>query len=71
MLEAHLATIRPGDETLELLVTVAERDSVDPLPPEARRTIATRLIRRLGLEPADPPGDIGRVDPFAVAGIGR
>jgi acetoin utilization protein AcuC len=67
MIEAHLATLRPGDETVEWLTTVAERDVIDPLPGETRRAIAERLTFRLGLTMTAVPEAIGRVDPFAAA----
>ena len=47
MIAGHRATLRPGDETIEMLATVAERDVIDPLPGGTRREIALRLI--------DPP----------------
>jgi acetoin utilization protein AcuC len=71
LIDAHRSTLRPGDESIELHVTVAERDVIDPLPGETRREVARGLARRFGLSTVDPPPDVGRVDPLALSAVGR
>jgi acetoin utilization protein AcuC len=52
-------------------VTLAERDVVEPLPVATRAAIARRLLGGIGLELADPPAAVVRVDPRAIAGRRR
>jgi len=61
---------RVGGE-IEALVTVAERDPVEPLDHALRTSIARRLLERVGfaVEPAAAP--LIRVDPHALRGIRR
>jgi hypothetical protein len=56
---------------LEALVTVAERDWVDPDPPEIRRQLARRLLEAAGCRIVTPPPSFASIDPVAVAGRRR
>jgi acetoin utilization deacetylase AcuC-like enzyme/ribosomal protein S18 acetylase RimI-like enzyme len=56
---------------LEALVTVAERDWVDPDPPEIRRQLARRLLEAAGCRIVTPPPSLASIDPVAVAGRRR
>ncbi len=68
---ALLRAIADGREPgvpLEALITVAERDVVEPLDALVRRDIAIQLLRGAGFALHQPPPDVARVDPWAVAG---
>jgi hypothetical protein len=47
-------------------VTLAERDPVDPLPREARISIARRLFERAGLEISAADNAVRAIDPSAI-----
>ena len=66
LLQARLETMRPGEDGISAVVTVAERDAVDPLPAEVRRAVAIRLLEGAGFEVAPASGTVGRVDPGAI-----
>jgi GNAT superfamily N-acetyltransferase len=68
LLEAHLAGQRPGDNETEALITVAERDPVEPLDAGVRASIARKLLERSGFRPSSLPPEIAAIDPYAVAG---
>jgi ribosomal protein S18 acetylase RimI-like enzyme len=63
-----LADGREPGVPLEALITVAERDVVEPLDARIRRDIASQLLRGAGFALHQPPPDVARVDPWAVAG---
>jgi acetoin utilization protein AcuC len=63
MLEEHLATLRPGDEVVEARLSVGERDPVDPLPAELRRSIAASLLEGAGFVAGPPDRVLERLDP--------
>lgn len=68
---ALLRSVVDGTEPgvpLEALVTVAERDVVEPLDPRVRRDVARRLLERAGFAAQPVPPEVARVDPWAVAG---
>ncbi len=48
------------------VVTLAERDPIDPLPREARASIARRLFQRAGLEIAAADNVVRAIDPSAI-----
>lgn len=52
---------------LEALLTVAERDVVEPLDARVRRDIAQRLLAGAGFDLRQPTPEVGRVDPWAVS----
>jgi hypothetical protein len=58
--------MRPGENTVVAAVTVAERDPVEPLAVDVRRTVAMRLLEGAGFEVAPASGTVGRVDPSAI-----
>jgi ribosomal protein S18 acetylase RimI-like enzyme len=60
LLEAHAAS---GSFAV---VTLAERDPVDPLPREARISIARRLFERAGLEISAADNAVRAIDPSAI-----
>jgi acetoin utilization protein AcuC len=68
LLEALAAQVR-GE--LSAVVTLAERDSVEPLDRQLRATIARKLLERGGFEVKPAQGDIGRLDPVAFEAIRR
>jgi GNAT superfamily N-acetyltransferase len=65
------ALVAQVDGVIEALVTVAERDPVEPLDHALRSSIAHRLLERagFGMEPAAAP--LTRVDPHALRAIRR
>ena len=67
LLEAHVATLRPGDERLHVEITVGERDPVDPLPVAIRRGVARRLLSSAGWAEVPVAPELRAVDPFALA----
>ncbi len=66
MLEAHVASFRPGDESLSATITVAERDPIEPLDHALRASIARRLFEGAGFEVRPASGRIRGVDPLAL-----
>ena len=66
MLEAHVASFRPGDEPLSATVTVAERDPIEPLDHALRASIARRLFEGAGFEVRPASGRLRGVDPLAL-----
>jgi GNAT superfamily N-acetyltransferase len=68
LLATRLEWTRPGDIEHEALVTVAERDPIEPLDVGARMGIARRLLTGAGFDIGSPGGDIGAADPVAIRG---
>jgi acetoin utilization protein AcuC len=66
MLEAHVASFRPGDESLSATITVAERDPIDPLDHALRASIARGLFEGAGFEVRPASGRVRGVDPLAL-----
>jgi acetoin utilization protein AcuC len=62
----ELASRLAGD--LEAVVTVAERDAVDPLDHRVRVDIGRRLLARAGFEVGTVAADFARVDRLAIVG---
>jgi ribosomal protein S18 acetylase RimI-like enzyme len=56
---------------IEALVTVAERDPVEPLDHALRASIARRLFERAGFTIEAAPSPLARVDPHALRAIRR
>jgi acetoin utilization protein AcuC len=57
------------DGPLSAVVTLAERDPVEPLDREVRSDMARKLLERAGFEAKRAQGDVGRLDPGAIEGI--
>jgi acetoin utilization protein AcuC len=66
LLEALVADV-PGE--LSAVVTVAERDPVEPLDRRLRATIARKVLERGGFEVKPAQGGVGRLDPGAIEAI--
>jgi GNAT superfamily N-acetyltransferase len=66
LLAKRLEWTRPGDVDHEALITVAERDPIDPFDVSARAAIARRLLTGAGFDVASPGGAIGAADPTAL-----
>jgi ribosomal protein S18 acetylase RimI-like enzyme len=66
MLEAHVNSFRPGDESLSANITVAERDPFGPLDHALRASIARRLLEGAGFEVRPASGRVRGVDPLAI-----
>lgn len=66
LLRSVVDGMEPG-VPLEALMTVAERDVVEPLDPRVRRDVARRLLERAGFTLRTVPPEVARVDPWAVA----
>lgn len=66
LLAARVEWTRPGDVDHEALVTVAERDPVEPLDVGTRNAIARRLLTGAGFDVAPAGGAIGAGDPTAL-----
>ena len=66
MLQAHVASFRPGDERLSATITVAERDPIEPLDHALRASIARRLFEGAGFEVRPASGRVRGVDPLAL-----
>jgi acetoin utilization protein AcuC len=66
LLRAHVDAMRPGENAVVAAVTVAERDPVEPIAADVRRTVTTRLLQGAGFEVAPAGGTVGRVDPSAI-----
>jgi hypothetical protein len=56
---------------LSAVVTLAERDPVEPLDRRTRTEIARGLLERAGFEVKHAQGDVGRLDPGAIEAIRR
>ncbi|HET7026052.1 MAG TPA: acetoin utilization AcuC family protein [Candidatus Limnocylindrales bacterium] len=54
---------------LRALVTVAERDPIEPLARDRRAKIARRLLESAGFRVNPAPGGIGRADPDALEAV--
>lgn len=67
LLQAHVETLRSGDERLHAEITMAERDPVDPLPVDIRRDIARRLLSSAGWSETPVAPGLRAVDPSALA----
>ncbi len=67
LLAAHRAALDPADGRLEAIITVGERDAVEPSPLEERRRIAAGLMARAGLSARPTPAALLRVDRGALA----
>ena len=68
LLATRLESTRPGDVDHEALITVGERDPLDPLDVATRVGIARRLLTGVGFALASPGGAIGAADPTAIRG---
>ncbi|TMC63093.1 MAG: GNAT family N-acetyltransferase [Chloroflexi bacterium] len=68
LLEALAAEV-PGE--LSAVVTLAERDPLEPLDRKLRAELARKLLERAGFEVKRAEGDIGRLDPGAIEAIRR
>ncbi len=66
LLAAHLDGLRPGDNDLEALVTVAERDPFEPLSRDVRAVLARRLFVGVGFDVGRAADPVGRIDPDAI-----
>jgi acetoin utilization protein AcuC len=66
ILAKRLECTRPGDVDHEALVTVAERDPIEPLDVGVRVAVARRLLTGAGFDVASPGGAIGAADPTAL-----
>ncbi len=67
LLASHVESLRPGDEALVAVTTVAERDPVDPLPVGTRTAIAGRLATGVGMVPLPVDRPIQDADATAFA----
>jgi GNAT superfamily N-acetyltransferase len=56
---------------LSAVVTLAERDPVEPLDRGLRAQIAHKLFERAGFDVRDAQGDVGRLDPDGIEAIRR
>jgi acetoin utilization protein AcuC len=66
LLATRLEWTRPGDVDHEAMITVAERDPIQPLEVALRVAIARRLLAGAGYDVASPGGAIGAADPTAL-----
>jgi len=66
LLETRLEWARPGTVDHEALVTVAERDPLEPLDVATRVTIARRLLAGAGYHVTPAGGSIGAADATAL-----
>jgi GNAT superfamily N-acetyltransferase len=71
LLAKRLEWTRPGDTDHEVLITVAERDPVEPLDIAVRVAIARRLLSGAGFDVGSPGGAIGAADPTALRATRR
>jgi hypothetical protein len=60
------ALVAQVDGEIEAIVTVAERDPVEPLDHGLRASIASRLLERAGFTVEPAPSPLSRVDRHAV-----
>jgi acetoin utilization protein AcuC len=68
LLETHLAAL-PDGGPLRALVTVAERDPVEPLDRLLRAGVARRLLERSGFEVHAAAGELGQADAMALEAV--
>lgn len=68
LLRRHVESAGTPGESWEALVTVGERDPVDPLPRSTRAGIARRLLEGSGFRVERPAGLVGSADPAALIG---
>jgi acetoin utilization protein AcuC len=66
LLATRLEWTRPGDVDHEALITVAERDPIEPLDVTTRVAIARRLLSGAGYTTAPAGGWVGSADPTAI-----
>ena len=66
LLATRLEWTRPGDVDHEAMITVAERDPIEPLDVAVRVAIARRLLAGAGYQVASPGGAIGAADQTAL-----
>jgi acetoin utilization protein AcuC len=66
MLQAHVASFRPGDGPFAATETVAERDPIEPLDRALRASIARRLFESAGFDVRPASGRLRGVDPLAI-----
>jgi acetoin utilization protein AcuC len=66
LLAKRIEWTRPGDVDHEALITVAERDPIEPLDVGTRVAIARRLLTGAGFDVASAGGAIGAADPTAL-----
>jgi acetoin utilization protein AcuC len=69
LLATRLESSRPGDVDHEALITVGERDPIEPLDIVTRVTIARRLLTGAGFAVTSPGAAIGSADPTAIRGF--
>ena len=69
LLEAHVEAIAHDEVALHAEVSVAERDPLDPLDGVLRRTVARRLLERVGCRVSPAEGAVGEADPSAITAI--
>jgi acetoin utilization protein AcuC len=66
LLAARMDASRPGDVDHQAVITVAERDPVEPLDGAMRAAVARRLLTAAGFTVAAAGGAIGVADPSAL-----
>jgi acetoin utilization protein AcuC len=66
LLDRHLAAVAPGGTGIRAVVTVAERDPVEPLDRTLRAGIARRLFEGAGFTVRPADGRLRAVDPLAI-----
>lgn len=71
LLATRMEWTRPGDVDHEALITVAERDPIEPLDVAARAAIARRILTGAGFTVGFPGGAIGSADPTALRATRR
>jgi len=69
LLATHVDGMRPGDVDLHAEVTVAERDPLDPLDGDLRRSIARQLCEGAGFRLAAAEAAVRDADPRVVAAL--
>ena len=60
---------RTSEHPLRALVTVGERDPIEPLDRPLRATIARRLLESAGFRVSSPSGRLARADPMAIEAV--
>lgn len=68
LLGVNIESTRPDDIGHEALITVAERDPVEPLDVSLRGTIARSLFAGIGFDVTSPGAALGSADPTALRG---
>ena len=69
LLGAHVAAADPHEIRQVAMVTVAERDPVEPLDLADRTSIARRLLERAGYRVGPADGDLRTADPSALRAV--